>query len=1055
MRQVRSVRRTPVRALAYACILLTVGTVVVTTPGARAAADEGDAELRKVGLMRAPYVDSEGARTLPPLAVDQHNKIGFTMVNTQGVAMYDLERAGADRLPVIAQVPEGDVLENLGAAEAFDATLWAIDEAHERAFIRPGAGGCTNPASSLTVPAIDYRADADGHRQLRPYDFEIACRGEAGDIGALSFDTASGRLYLNATDPTHGTRRSVADTQGVGTKEDAGAALYVMQVDPGDGLRGEIEWIVDLRAGGCIRRDPLVQWVQRTPDGLLTYCYDPNPFRGALGLGSQGYVVKIPLKDGDPVRSDGEPAFIDPVTGIAVDAEVRRIPSLSGPVTPFADPVTGRALLLTSGRANGNAFWVFDPASERFVGAVTGGISDEPLDSNAFGFDPGRGRGYLLTAGGVLVAPVRRLPLPTGELVPVVTNPAREERFVPTYSGGLKNDKIGVVTDVAACGGCTRLFVPVSEAELCPEGQMNGDSNKAQGGRCPAWVVLEDHIANRPVPEPEDPDRATVDIDEAPGKTDRVVSGRGLVSGAQVIVTGGAPRTVDQSVPPCGPVPVFVAAPVQNALDQALAPVNGGCLASLALASGHRQLALSWADIDVGAGTGVSADASGVAVADQDAATDRELKRAGECHASTFESSTGIDPEETTEAINEQLSIVDAEACDGVQTVFRAATGDDLRRGTEGGTDEEPGTGFPVPAAHCFDAGNAPSEDDQPETREGLRGQAFASSVACDAAQSAAEAKVSGALVGLPDPADPVIAISGTASDATSELTAEGQVTTAVASAYGVRIGPLTIGEVRSVAVSRAQGRPDTAAADLTRLWCGVSFEGESAEDGCIDATSDDARRLIDATNQALGRVRISVPAALEEATPGGFQAVVTKDPDQRGADQAVNDDDSHTVSGMQVTVFNDGAQGRNRYIVQLAGVHTEARYGIVLLPQFTNPTFEAPDFSPRGAALTNTQPGTPGTPGRVVIVEELVGGSGAGDALGRPEAPESPFRQVVESPVQAARMGLRWLWNNPGEAVLLSLLWSVLATPVYLGSRRRAFERVLSQHLQNQEPLP
>jgi len=56
---------------------------------------------------------------------------------------------------------------------------------------------------------------------------------------------------------------------------------------------------------------------------------------------------------------------------------------------------------------------------------------------------------------------------------------------------------------------------------------------------------------------------------------------------------------------------------------------------------------------------------------------------------------------------------------------------------------------------------------------------------------------------------------------------------------------------------------------------------------------------------------------------------VVIKHPDQFDADKTVNNDPSHTASAMEIIYYNDGGEGRNRLVVQLAGVHTESRYGI------------------------------------------------------------------------------------------------------------------------------
>jgi hypothetical protein len=83
------------------------------------------------------------------------------------------------------------------------------------------------------------------------------------------------------------------------------------------------------------------------------------------------------------------------------------------------------------------------------------------------------------------------------------------------------------------------------------------------------------------------------------------------------------------------------------------------------------------------------------------------------------------------------------------------------------------------------------------------------------------------------------------------------------------------------------------------------------------------------------------------QATPKGYQAVVTKHPVQRGGDQAVNDN-AHCAAP------SGGLQRRPEGAVPprlTAGrVHAESRYGIVELPNFsTGPDdFKTTASSPR-----------------------------------------------------------------------------------------------------------
>lgn len=215
-------------------------------------------------------------------------------------------------------------------------------------------------------------------------------------------------------------------------------------------------------------------------------------------------------------------------------------------------------------------------------------------------------------------------------------------------------------------------------------------------------------------------------------------------------------------------------------------------------------------------------------------------------------------------------------------------------------------------------------------------------------------------------------------------------------------------------------GRAKTAAAEFLRRWCRVQVDGQPPIQDCVDPTSPDNLALIDQVNQALGRARVTVPDAELQATPGGYQAVVTKHPGVRAADEAVNDDDSHTVSGLQVVVYNDGPEGRNRIVLQLAGVHAESRFGIQPIPDLSS-------------SILNRLPHVFDVPTPPIVTAPTE------------TPPASIVKRIIRAPGRAIRGTVRWLVNNPREFALLFLLLTILATPVYLTIRRRLFEKAVT----------
>ena len=950
------------------------------------------------------------------------------------------------------------------------------------------------------------------------------------------------------------------------TFENGGQALIIRRLRPapGEQLDDEVnrwvpteeglafDWDLDLRAAGCGRRvgwhpgEPRIKnFVARVGDNLLAYCFDSRPvWWSPFLVGDQGYLVRIPL---DPATDAPIPANEDLtdvngtdvnfVTGAPVYVNYRyvRTSTLPGYLDATVDPASGNVLLVTDGKPNGNAVWVFDPRSDRFIGVATGGIATQPRGNTSVGVDMVRGRVYLTTQQGLLMVPTRTKPLSGGLLfdVPKLLNPEGRISFVNHRS-------IGVVPSLH------RLFVPVN----FPDQKMENGSSSPQGAR---YLVLEDDYPDDPPPVPVDPDANTAQVPEDPATAEVVARGQATASGAHVVVTGGLARTVDQVDPAChsklpvteaaGNPPQYVGVVLEP--EQGNVTVEGGtsaetseekfnlrdgahpkgsdeagdivgniagydqpgtgfrpfasegCAADQVINRGHRELFLAATVVETGSGSGSVARAAGLSFGANDV-TAGDVNNVGSCGRGTFANfAQGNDPnynaegEETgyrqgCDQFHDLLTGRATDPEDGTRSDALADPNDPRRHlsDTRDGTTGRDGMGFPLPAALCGDYGSAPDDDvagadpspDNPEASP--LALLHDSDVECNAAAIKVEAHSTTAALTVA--VDPGVFVAKAESTLFSVKTPDkGQYTVAYATAQGVRIGPLVIREVKSLAISQAHGHTGTAATKLVRRWCGLALvegsETDTATAGraptglpdlgpplpsqdCVDPTTDPRTQdLITTLNQQLTKVHLGVPPAngehgAGEASPGGFQAVLAKSADHRAGDLAVNDDDTHTVAGLEVIVYNDGAQGRNRIIVQLAGVHTEARYGIVELPDFSGfdgggTTGEGETTAATGPIAVESDSGVftpPGAFGEDAYDEEPEHVRVASPVLYRPSRNGGILQRLLRPLADAVRDAIELLVTHPREFALLFVMWSLFAAPGYLLLRRRSFAKTL-----------
>lgn len=281
-----------------------------------------------------------------------------------------------------------------------------------------------------------------------------------------------------------------------------------------------------------------------------------------------------------------------------------------------------------------------------------------------------------------------------------------------------------------------------------------------------------------------------------------------------------------------------------------------------------------------------------------------------------------------------------------------------------------------------------------------------------------------------------------------------GIVSTAYAVASDIEIGGLIrIAEVRSVATSVANGRP--AEGPMSQH---VTFiRGVSIGDTVVCAAECDARQVTDALNVvAAGRVqfRVGTGAAdqeLQAGSPGGALTAVQKSPQRRFSDRALAGDDTAEVPGLEMVRYNDNFPwGAARQVFQFAGVATSANYNILLLPEGSagaggsggdvggGTAGEAGTAGGPGSSGTAGTDGTAGTPGSGSASASLVGASPSGTSSGG-----GGLGGVVGGVLEALGRGLRLVFGDPRQALLLFTAWLLLVQPAVLARRRALLHRV------------
>jgi hypothetical protein len=254
-----------------------------------------------------------------------------------------------------------------------------------------------------------------------------------------------------------------------------------------------------------------------------------------------------------------------------------------------------------------------------------------------------------------------------------------------------------------------------------------------------------------------------------------------------------------------------------------------------------------------------------------------------------------------------------------------------------------------------------------------------------------------------------------------------GVVTVTEAEVFGLDVaGRAGIGRVAARAETWATGRSRAAngvgaGSSYARTFEDVWFTGADGSRQVLCAAGCDAADVRAAFNRALGlRARIDLPVPDPQraaGSPGGYEALVVRNPFERASDAVLNDEPDARrleVPALVLTLFADG-RVQSRVVVSLAAVAAESHYGIFLLSPGTG---ESP---PSGGILP--------PPPRVPLPPSFTD-----------EGPRPLPGPVTGSLPKRIIDGLRLTFASPARAARALGVWLLLAAPLILLIRRRAF---------------
>lgn len=292
-----------------------------------------------------------------------------------------------------------------------------------------------------------------------------------------------------------------------------------------------------------------------------------------------------------------------------------------------------------------------------------------------------------------------------------------------------------------------------------------------------------------------------------------------------------------------------------------------------------------------------------------------------------------------------------------------------------------------------------------------------------------------------------------------------------VATAEGVEVGTpddeespggsVSIGEVRSVARIAAGGRTGTATARWVRTLQDVVVRDAAGEvvagpGSCVTVVDaeggeevDSCASIVDAANQVLHTtMQLQLPMAAVTATLRGAFAEVRQQDADHLRDSSVRDEADLHVPGLDLVLFNDGAE-KSRMVVELAALQADAIYQITDFGFGTLPD-PGPTDQPTGdestemaidddlledttsgsTSTTGTTSASSGSDSQGAAVESTVPQGEAFDFASAPQAeqPEIAPRQSGVPSVGQMGSGLQLLARDPAQAALVGGVWLLFA---------------------------
>ncbi|MGH2829892.1 MAG: hypothetical protein ACRDJM_05365, partial [Actinomycetota bacterium] len=510
-------------ALVAACV--SAGAMLAMVPALHAAADEPG--LHPAGFLPRPSLTSYGANG--NILIDHRAGRLYQASVFDDTTVGEFDLASLKRLRTIRMPQLQPVLTDKGPTD----WVWSLDSAHRRLFAIRAEMRDESVYQTFALAVADLRSGSTSVvRGLWPLGERIPL--------ALSYDERADRLYLLTQVKADPAGRSVFFLE---ERRPDGSLVWEHREDACYAAR-------DNQYGPSLWRSA----IQR--DRLYFTCYNATAV--------QAQVVRVHL-------------------GSAGWESEETFPAVPGGLSTMYDPGSDRLFFLTTNSGAGRGAWVFDGVRSSFLGVIASGDNRVGATDYAMGVDPVRGRLYLQTPAGLLVADARRTPLPSGLLFREYAGPG-----------------VGLIqVDPAR----HRVFVP-------------DPKSLSDTGQATRYAIFRDTIPSSSDPPAGDPDEFTLDVAEKAGRTAASWSGAGSAFAARVLQTGGVQRNA------------WNAALGQFPPDDPTSPLFLGAwqvLASLPVDAGNREVSLG--RVHSVSRTNDSADARARGI-DTDAGTERDAAQA-------------------------------------------------------------------------------------------------------------------------------------------------------------------------------------------------------------------------------------------------------------------------------------------------------------------------------------------------------------------------------------------------------------------------------------------